>query len=133
MLYDDLFEMFDVILAYVKDHPGCKIVSADDPMARRIGFTTSYLKDTWQSRLWNKSWVKWGFLGRLLPFLRPKRARVEVWEINLVKIRSSMNKEGVTDETRAALKNIFTTPMGRVTMGQALSKGLNPCSLEVRP
>jgi hypothetical protein len=133
MEYEDLFEMFGAILDYVSSHPGCKIISADDPMSRRIGFTTSYLKNTWQYRLWDKPWVKWGLLGRLLPFLRPKRGKVEVWQISLVNVHNSMRKRGVTEETRSALREYFTTPMGRVALGQALSKGHNPCSLEVTP
>lgn len=126
MDYEDLFEMFDAILAYVKEHPGCEILSADDPMARRIGFTTRALKETIQSKFWHRPWVKWGFLGRWFPSLKPKREEVEVWEIGLVKIRASINKEGVTDETRAILRKTFVNPLGRSIMAQALTRGQSP-------
>ena len=127
MLYDDLFEMFDAILAYVSKHPGCEILSADDPLARRIGFATKMPERPWYFKLRD-------FLGRwsLLRFLNVNYS-CEVWEIGLTKIKDSMDKESVTDETRATLKKVFTTPMGRNTMAQALSKGKNPCNLEIMP
>jgi hypothetical protein len=129
MLYDDLFEMFDAILAYVKEHPGCEVLCADDPLARRIGFTTKVPEETWLTRLRHRRWIKWGLFGRLIPMLKPKRELRGIWEISLPKVRESLAKESVTDDIRAILRKTFTTPTGRVTMAQALAKGRSPVEL----
>jgi hypothetical protein len=124
MLYNDLFEMFDAILAYVSEHPGCEILSADDPFARRVGFSTRMPERPWYFRVRD-------FLGRWRPlnFLCVKY-QCEVWEIGLSRVKDSMNKKSVTEETRVILRKVFTTRLGRDTMAEALTRGRNPCSLE---
>ena len=124
MLYDDFFVMLDDILNYVKKHPGCEVLSADDPLARRIGFTTRVPEETWLTMLRHRPWVKWGLLGRLLPFLKPKRELLGVWEIPLIKIRNATTD--VSEERRLRLKEYLMTPMGRNKMSSALTRGVNP-------
>ena len=126
MLHDDLFEMFDSILAYVKEHPGCEILNADDPMARRIGFTATGLMENWFTRLRHHPWIKWGLLGRLVSFLKPKKEHFDIWEISLVNVKDSLAKEGVSEEARAIVRKAFMTPLGRVAMAQSLARGRSP-------
>ena len=38
MSYSNLFEMLKDILTYVESHPGCVILSKDNPLSRKIGF-----------------------------------------------------------------------------------------------
>jgi hypothetical protein len=126
MLYDDLFEMFDAILDYVSKHPGCEVICADDPFARRIGFATRVPEETWLTRFRHRPWIKFGLLGRLVPHLKPKRELRDTWEISLVKVKDSLAKEGVTEEVRTIVRETFKTPMGRVSMAQALERGKSP-------
>ena len=126
MLYDDFFVMIDSILDYVKKHPGCEVLNADDPMARRIGFTTRALEETWLSKLWHQPWVKWGFLGRWLPSLKPKRTQSEVWEISLVKLRGSTTNDNVPVEKRLLVKDCLMSLTGRHNLASDLTRGRNP-------
>jgi hypothetical protein len=126
MLCDDLFEMFDAVRAYVKEHPGCEVLCSDNPWARRIGFTARGLEESWLTRLRNNPWVKWGLPERLISFLKPKREHFDIWEISLVDVMNSLSKESVTEEVRTIVREAFKTPRGRVAMAQALEKGLSP-------
>ena len=117
--------MVDSIIAYVKDHPGCEILNRDDPMARRIGFTTTALEGTLTSKFWHRPWVKWGFLGRWFPSLKPKRMEVECWEISLVKLRDS-TKEWLSGDKRTTFKEAVSTPSGRAKLAQSLTNSINP-------
>lgn len=70
-MYQSLPELFRDILEYVKEHPGCDVMSCDDAVRRHIGFYA----DTWENY--------WGFgLLALREFSNtlPDTTRLEVME-----------------------------------------------------
>jgi hypothetical protein len=111
MVYENFFEMVDAILDYVKSHPGCIILSEDNPLARRVGFRTQP-STAWHVRARN-------FLGQWISFLTVKPSGV--WEIGLTKLKSS-----VASRESVMFQEYLSTSSGRAKLASSLTAGINP-------
>jgi hypothetical protein len=116
MAYENLFEMVKDILAYVEDHPGCVVLSSDDPWSRRIGFCVPPT-NSWHVRVRN-------FLSRWVGFLEVKPG--VLWEIGLPKLRSSIPIADGDGVTRVQIMEYLSTPSGRIKLASSLTAGINP-------
>lgn len=98
MVYEDIREMMTSIMMYVKDNPGCVIISDDTPKDLLYGFT---LRD-------------------VNPFLLTR----PTWRIRACNFRSSVAK--LPEKPRDILIDYFYSAHKRKVLADLLTKGLKP-------
>lgn len=116
MTYENLSEMLEDILTYVSTHPGCVVLSEDDPLSRKIGFCVR------PDNVWHVQMRT--FLSRWVRFLTVKP--IVVWEIGLTKLRSSTPIAEGVGLTREQLLEYVASSLGRIKLASSLTAGVNP-------
>lgn len=115
MSYSNLFEMLKDILTYVEGHPGCVILSKDNPLSRKIGFCV-LPANSWHVCIRN-------FLSRWINFLEVSPE--VLWEIGLPKLKASfLTSESILIRSKAT--EYLSSSSGRIKLALSLTAGVNP-------